>query len=144
MVDHVTLQQRSRMMSAVRGKDTAPELYVRGRLFRAGFRYRLHVATLPGRPDLALSRYKTAVFVHGCFWHGHACARGKRPASNTEFWNAKIEGNICRDRRARAALKAAGWSCAVVWQCTLERATARLLRKLETKRLGYEGRARSS
>lgn len=87
------------MMAAVRRADTAPELYVRRELFAAGFRYRLNARKLPGRPDIVLPRYKTVVFVHGCFWHGHACARGKRPQSNAEFWNAKIDGNMRRDRR---------------------------------------------
>lgn len=122
------------MMAAVRGTDTAPELYVRRALFAAGFRFRLHVAGLPGRPDIVLPRYRLAVFVHGCFWHGHSCARGKRPASNTTFWNAKLDANIRRDKRDRAALKSAGWRSVVIWQCELERASSRLVRRLRAER----------
>lgn len=91
-----------------------------------------------------MPRLKTVVFVHGCFWHGHTCARGKRPTSNTEFWNAKIDGNIRRDRRNRNHLKVAGWRCVVVWQCSLKKATARLLRLLEAEKLAAGNRARSS
>ena len=131
------------MMAAVRRADTAPELYVRRELFAAGFRYRLNARKLPGRPDIVLPRYKTVVFVHGCFWHGHACARGKRPQSNAEFWNAKIDGNMRRDRRSRTALKSAGWRCIVVWQCRLRKATASLLKSLAAARLTDAKRARS-
>lgn len=117
-------------MAAVRGTDTAPEIFVRKMLFRAGFRFRLHVKDLPGRPDIVLRRYRTAVFVHGCFWHGHTCKRGKRPDANKDFWNAKIGGNIRRDRRNRAALRRAGWRAVVIWQCRLERGTDALLNAL--------------
>ena len=120
-------------MAAVHGTDTAPELYVRRELFAAGFRFRLHVASLPGRPDIVLPRYRLAVFVHGCFWHSHLCARGKRPTSNTTFWNAKLDVNIRRDKRDRAALKSAGWRSVVIWQCELERASLRLVRRLRAR-----------
>lgn len=130
MSDRVTKAVRSRMMAAVRGADTAPERLVRTALFRAGFRYRLHVKRLPGRPDIVLAKYKTVVFVHGCFWHGHRCRRGKRPATNQDFWNAKIDGNVQRDRRVRARLKALGWRTVVIWQCGLERSTDQLLQLL--------------
>jgi DNA mismatch endonuclease (patch repair protein) len=121
------------MMAAVGGKDTAPELYVRKLLFAAGFRFQLHAAGLPGKPDIVLPRYKIAVFVHGCFWHGHGCKRGKRPSTNTSFWNAKLDANVRRDRKNRAALKAAGWRPIVLWQCGLERASLRLVRLLESE-----------
>jgi DNA mismatch endonuclease (patch repair protein) len=120
------------MMAAVRSADTLPEIYVRKRLFAEGFRYRLHAKELVGKPDIVLPRFRTAVFVHGCFWHGHSCSRGKRPASNVEFWNAKIDGNLRRDRRNQLALKSAGWSPVVIWECRLKRATEALLRRLET------------
>ncbi|MBX3589458.1 MAG: DNA mismatch endonuclease Vsr [Burkholderiaceae bacterium] len=135
MTDRVTPEKRSRMMAAVHGANTAPELYVRGQLFAAGFRFRLHVGGLPGRPDIVLPRYRTAVFVHGCFWHGHSCGRGKRPATNAAFWNTKLDANIRRDRRIRAALKTAGWRSIVIWQCDLRRATARLIKSLNVERL---------
>jgi DNA mismatch endonuclease, patch repair protein len=98
MTDRVSLEQRSRMMAAVRGADTSPELYVRKKLFAEGFRYRLYAKELVGKPDIVLPRFRLAVFVHGCFWHGHSCSRGKRPTSNVEFWNVKIDGNMRRDR----------------------------------------------
>jgi len=105
MTDKVGSEQRSRVMAAVRGTDTAPELYVRRQLFTAGFRFRLHAKALAGRPDIVLPRFRTAVFVHGCFWHGHSCVRGKRPTSNVEFWRAKIDGS---DGQAGKAQRACG------------------------------------
>jgi DNA mismatch endonuclease Vsr len=94
MVDTVAPTVRSRMMSAVKGMNTKPELEVRRALHGAGFRYRLHRRDLPGRPDIAIRRFKVAAFVHGCFWHGHGCPRGRRPTSNTEFWTQKLDGNL--------------------------------------------------
>jgi DNA mismatch endonuclease (patch repair protein) len=131
MTDNVSLKQRSRMMAAVRGTHTLPELYVRKKLFAEGFRYRLHSKELAGKPDIVLPRFRVLVFVHGCFWHGHSCPRGRRPTSNVEFWNAKIDGNIRRDRHNQHALKAAGWSLVVIWECRLKRATEALLKRLK-------------
>ncbi len=131
MTDKVNPEQRSRMMAAVSGSNTSPELYVRKRLFAAGFRYRLHVNELPGKPDIVLPRFRFAVFVHGCFWHGHSCSRGKRPASNVEFWNAKLDGNVRRDRKNKLALKAHGWSPIVIWECRLKIGTEALLTHLK-------------
>jgi DNA mismatch endonuclease (patch repair protein) len=132
MTDRVSPEQRSRMMAAVRGVDTLPEIYVRKRLFAAGFRYRLQAKELVGKPDIVLPRFRTVVFVHGCFWHGHSCSRGKRPASNVEFWNAKIDGNVRRDRKYRVVLKAGGWSTVVIWERRLKTETEALLRRLQT------------
>jgi DNA mismatch endonuclease (patch repair protein) len=120
------------MMAAVRGADTLPELYVRKKLFAEGFRYRLHAKELVGKPDIVLPRFRILVFVHGCFWHGHSCPRGRRPTSNVDFWNAKIDGNVRRDHHNRLALKAAGWSPVVIWECRLKTATETLLRRLRT------------
>jgi len=131
MADHVSPEQRSRMMAAVRGVDTTPELYVRRQLFAAGFRFRLHAKSVAGKPDIVLPRFRTAVFVHGCFWHGHSCARGKRPTSNVAFWQTKIDGNMRRDRKNQSALKASGWSAIVIWQCRLESGTRALLNRLD-------------
>lgn len=117
-------------MSRVKNKDTQPELQVRSLLHRAGYRFRLHVSDLPGSPDLVLPRYRTAVFVHGCFWHGHACPRGARPKSNAKFWNEKIDANERRDREARQALQEKGWSVLTVWECEL-RDTPALLGRLK-------------
>src|SRR5262245_11566808 len=135
-MDSVAPQIRSRMMQAVKGRDTKPEKWVRSALHSAGFRFRLHNSGLPGRPDMVLARYNIAIFVHGCFWHGHSCRRGARPSSNTEFWNAKIDGNMARDRASLAQIKALGWKYAVIWECTLERDTQRLLTLLSRRRRG--------
>lgn len=131
MSDKVSSETRSRMMAAVKGSDTSPEIYVRKRLFAAGFRYRLHVKRLVGKPDIVLPRFRMVVFVHGCFWHGHSCARGKRPASNVEFWNGKIDGNVRRDRNHATTLRATGWSTIVIWQCRLESGTRALIKRLK-------------
>lgn len=118
------------MMAAVKGKDTKPEMYVRRCLFAKGFRFRLHPANLPGRPDIVLPRFRMAVLVNGCFWHGHSCPRGRRPSSNADFWNSKIDANIARDRRNVALLRDAGWRVMVIWECTAKRAADILLRRL--------------
>ncbi|RIV86851.1 very short patch repair endonuclease [Aurantiacibacter zhengii] len=112
---------RSRIMRAVKGKDTSPERFVRSILHRAGYRFRLHATDLPGKPDIIFRRRKKAIFVHGCFWHGHNCKRGARiPKSNTQYWKKKIGSNIDRDVRSLGALKALGWSVAIVWECELK------------------------
>jgi DNA mismatch endonuclease, patch repair protein len=119
MSDKISAEQRSRIMSQVRTRGTALELAVRRALFAAGFRYRLHPKNLPGSPDIVLPRYRIAVFVHGCFWHGHSCPRGRRPQSHVDFWSEKLDRNMARDRAAIAAIKSAGWRPKVIWQCKL-------------------------
>ena len=120
MADTVTAEVRSRMMAAVRSRDTKPELALRRALHAAGFRFRVHSRIGKARPDIKLTRYRAAVFVHGCFWHGHdPCRLARRPKSNTGFWNGKIEGNMARDARNLAELRAAGWRVAVVWECAI-------------------------
>jgi len=116
---------RSRTMRAVRGRDTRPEMTVRRLLHRLGYRFRLHRADLPGRPDLAFPVRHKAVFVHGCFWHGHDCHLFRWPKGNAEFWQAKIAGNVERDRRTLDALVAQGWRVLTVWECAM-RGTAGL------------------
>lgn len=112
---------RSRMMSGIRGKHTQPELHLRRALHRRGFRYRLHGAKLPGRPDIVLPKYKAVIQVHGCFWHRHAgCVFSTTPASNVAFWTSKFEKTIERDRRNKDKLLGAGWRTAIVWECELE------------------------
>lgn len=110
---------RSRMMRAVKQKNTRPEIVLRKALFAAGARYRLHGKGLPGTPDLVFPGKKLAVFVHGCFWHGHACRAGRAPATRREYWLPKIDGNRARDARKIAELEALGWRVEVVWQCSL-------------------------
>ncbi|HEX2898405.1 MAG TPA: very short patch repair endonuclease [Bacteroidia bacterium] len=132
---------RSEMMARIRSKDTRPELRVRHFLWASGFRYRLHGKQLPGKPDIVLSRYKTVVFVHGCFWHGHAnCKQFKLPATRREFWEAKITTNQTRDAQSISKLKALGWNVIVVWECEIsgQAGRARLVRLL-SEILGIEG-----
>lgn len=119
MVDVVDSATRSRMMSGIRGRNTKPEVLIRSLLHRRGFRFRLDVRELPGRPDIVLPRYRAVVLVHGCFWHGHNCALFKWPATRPEFWRAKIGRNRTNDARALAALAALGWRVAVIWECAL-------------------------
>ena len=120
MADVLTPEQRRLNMSRIRGKDTKPELVLRRGLHALGLRFRLHRKDLPGRPDIVFPRYRAAVLVHGCFWHGHDCPLFKLPATRLEFWEAKIEGNRARDLRDVAALAAAGWRVLVVWECALK------------------------
>lgn len=126
-MDVFTRKKRSEVMSRIRGRDTVPEQHVRSVLHRAGLRFCLHRKDLPGRPDIVLPAARTVVFVHGCFWHGHAgCRLAVWPRTNAEFWRAKIEGNRARDARAEAALTDAGWTVETVWECELagERVTS--------------------
>ncbi|MFS8123286.1 very short patch repair endonuclease [Rhizobium sp. BR 250] len=120
MADIVSAHVRSRMMSGIRGKDTKPELLVRKALHAAGFRYRLHERTLPGKPDMVFPKYSAVVFVHGCFWHGHDCHLFRMPSTRTEFWQAKISGNVARDVRAITLLRETGWRVGTVWECALK------------------------
>jgi DNA mismatch endonuclease, patch repair protein len=106
-------------MQQVKGKDTKPELTVRSLLHRMGYRFRLHRKDLPGTPDLVFPGRRVALFVHGCFWHGHGCRIGRLPKSRLDYWAPKIDANRARDARKQAALAAAGWRVAVVWQCEL-------------------------
>lgn len=113
-------QTRSRNMAAIRGKDTTPELAVRRMLHAMGLRFRLHRKDLPGCPDIVLPRHRTVVFVHGCFWHRHECCRyTTTPKTRQEFWLAKFESTVLRDRRNQAELKQLGWRVLVVWECEL-------------------------
>lgn len=118
MTDVVAPATRSRMMSGIRGKDTRPEIVVRKALHAAGYRFRLHRRDLPGVPDVVLPSRKVAIFVHGCFWHMHAgCGNARIPSTRPEFWRAKLEANIDRDRRVIAALRSSGWRVLICWEC---------------------------
>lgn len=119
MVDVVDSATRSRMMSGIRGRNTRPEILIRSLLHRHGFRFRLHVRDLPGKPDIVLPRYNAVVFVHGCFWHGHDCRLFKWPGTRPDFWREKIGRNQANDSRAREALLAIGWRVGIVWECAL-------------------------
>ena len=116
----MTAEQRSRCMAAVKGKDTKPEMIVRKYLFSRGLRFRVQVRKLPGTPDIVLPKYNTAIFVNGCFWHGHeGCKYFRLPKSNVEFWKEKIERNIERDRESMQALLDLRWKVIRVWECEL-------------------------
>lgn len=120
MSDHLTPQQRHRCMSHIRSKATKPEMLVRKWLWAHGYRYRLNVKSVPGKPDIVMRKYRTAIFVNGCFWHGHeGCKQFVMPKSNTVFWKAKIEHNRERDNRNYQLLISAGWQVIVLWQCQL-------------------------
>ena len=120
MPDVLTPTQRHRCMSHIRSKATKPEITVRKWLWAHGYRYRLNVKSVPGKPDIVMRKYRTAIFVNGCFWHGHeGCKMFVLPKTNTEFWQAKIEQNRTRDTRIYDELMLAGWQVIVIWQCNL-------------------------
>ena len=122
MMDIVSPEVRSRMMSGIRGVNTQPELALRRELHRLGFRFRLHRKDLPGTPDLVFPRFGAAVFVHGCYWHRHeGCSLATTPSTRREFWLPKFDGNVSRDRRNERLLLEAGWRVAIVWECALRR-----------------------
>lgn len=133
MADVHTPEQRSYNMSQIHSKNTKPEELVRKYLFSKGFRYRKNDARLPGKPDIVLPRYKTVIFVNGCFWHGHeGCRYFVWPKNNAEFWRAKISGNIQRDIQCHQALTELGWNVIVIWECELKKANREItLDKLE-------------
>lgn len=133
-----TPEQRSRTMRAVRSRDTKPELTVRRFLHAAGLRYILHDRRLPGSPDLVFPKYRTVVFVHGCFWHQHAnCPAASRPRSNTDYWSRKLTGNVERDARNRTSLEASGWRVLVIWECEIRERDAldRLAETIRSSRI---------
>lgn len=136
MADVHTKEQRSYNMSRIKGKDTKPEMLVRKHLHAKGFRYKLHDKTLPGKPDLVLPKYKTVIFIHGCFWHGHNnCNYFTIPKTRTEWWTEKIEKNKANDEKAVKLLRKDGWKIITVWECKLkpakiEKTLSALVKKL--------------
>jgi DNA mismatch endonuclease (patch repair protein) len=120
MADTVDKATRSRMMSAIKSKDTKPEIFLRKALHAEGFRYRLGGCGLPGKPDLVFPSRRTVVFVHGCFWHRHGCSQFRWPGSNQEFWADKLNSNAARDCANEKALHSMGWLVLVVWECELK------------------------
>lgn len=120
MVDRLSKSQRSENMRRIRSRDTKPELLVRRQIFKLGYRYRLGRKDLPGKPDLVFGPRRKVIFVHGCFWHQHSitdCIDGKRPKSNTEYWNAKLDRNVDRDRINYGKLAELGWEVLTIWDC---------------------------
>jgi DNA mismatch endonuclease, patch repair protein len=138
MADVFSRTKRSWVMSKIRCKNTRPELIVRSFLHRAGFRFRLHVKGLPGKPDLVLRKYRTVIFVHGCFWHHHAgCKNANFPRSRPTFWRSKILGNKRRDAHAAHLLASLGWSVLTVWECETRAGTlpsGQLMQLLQRKK----------
>lgn len=134
MTDQFTREKRSKIMSRVRGRDTGPEKLIRSLLRERGYRFSLYSKRLPGCPDIVLPRRRKAVFIHGCFWHGHkGCARASLPSTNVRFWREKIAGNVARDARVRSEIRKLSWKPLVIWQCrmrdrkTLEQRLVRFL-----------------
>ena len=131
MTDTLSIAERSRLMSKIRGKNTGPERAVRSLLHRAGYRFRIHVRGLPGTPDVVLPKYRTIVFVHGCFWHRHrGCKIATMPHSHVKFWAEKFRRNVANDARHRRKLRRLGWRVVVVWSCQLKHPD-RILAKIE-------------
>ena len=120
MADIVSPERRSKNMSAIRSKDTKPEIYLRKLLFAEGYRYRIAEKSIPGHPDMFLRKYNTAIFVHGCFWHRHGCKDSTMPKSNVKFWMEKWSKNVKRDKRNEKSWKDEGWNVITVWGCALE------------------------
>lgn len=122
MADIVSPEKRSEMMSGIRGKDTKPELTVRRLLHRLGYRFRLHRKDLPGKPDIVLPKWRTVIFINGCYWHGHEdCHLFRPPKTRTKFWTNKIAGNRARDERNYIALRDAGWKTLIIWECAISK-----------------------
>jgi len=120
-MDNLTPEERSKLMGLVKSKDTKPEMRVRRALFSMGFRYRLQCKDLPGRPDIVFRKYKTVVFVHGCFWHRHPeCKKTRTPKSNVEFWEKKFEANCARDELVLNQYEELGWTVITIWECETE------------------------
>lgn len=140
MTDSLSKAKRSWNMSRVRSKDTKPELLVRSLLHRSGYRFRLHKAGLPGKPDIVLTKHKTVIFVHGCFWHRHSgCSDATTPKTRTAFWEKKFEENVARDKRTAIALRDLDWNVITVWECELKNAE-KLLKRLR-REIGSSNKA---
>ncbi len=120
MADVVTPEKRSLMMAGIKGKNTRPEVAIRKELHKRGYRYKLHSKDLPGKPDLVFPKYKTVVFVHGCFWHRHHCHLFKIPSTRRDFWEEKINGNVLRDEIQKGQLLEKGWKIIVIWECAVK------------------------
>lgn len=133
MADVFSKAKRSEVMSKIRSKDTKPEIMVRKFLFSQGFRYRKYSSSLPGKPDIILPKYKTVVFINGCFWHGHIC---KEWSLKKPYWKQKIGGNMARDKRNARAIRALGWKVIVVWECQILKKGSSTLPRLVEKIIG--------
>ncbi|MDE2835277.1 MAG: very short patch repair endonuclease [Bacteroidota bacterium] len=134
MADRITKERRSWNMSRIRGRNTRCEIRLRSGLHRAGYRFGLHSARLPGRPDIVLTRFRMAIFVHGCFWHRHeGCRKAALPKTNVAFWQEKFRGTVERDRRNREQLSAMGWRTIVVWECEINRDLSQVVERIRAE-----------
>lgn len=130
-MDALSTEKRSWNMSRIRGKDTAIEVLVRSALFRRGYRFRKNVKDLPGKPDIVLPKYRTVIFVNGCFWHRHeGCRLAATPGTRTEFWKEKFEKNVANDIKHREQLETAGWKVIVLWECEIEKNIDEVIKKI--------------
>ena len=137
MADVLTAKRRSWNMSRIRSRDTKPELQLRSLLHRAGYRFRLHDKTLPGKPDIVLRKFRAAILVHGCFWHRHPeCHKATTPSTRTEFWNKKFADTIERDRANEGKLIELGWLVITVWECGLKRDPGKVLKEVRDQLRG--------
>jgi len=139
MSDVHDAKTRSENMSNIKHKDTQPELFIRKLLHANGFRFRLHVKYLPGKPDIVLPKYKAVIQVNGCYWHGHNCHLFKWPKTRKQFWQNKIEGNIARDKRVMKELTILGWRVLIIWECALKGKTKLSLDQVSTKIIDWLG-----
>ena len=131
MPDKISTKQRSSIMSKIKSKDTKPEIVVRKHLHALGYRFRLHDKKLPGKPDIVMKKYKTAIQVRGCFWHQHGCKYSNVPKSNKTYWIPKLKQNKKRDRLNDKKLKKLGWKIIVIWECKLQNELKRLIKKID-------------
>jgi DNA mismatch endonuclease, patch repair protein len=136
-LDSLTREKRSWNMSRIHSRNTKPETLVRSLLHKAGYRFRLHAKKLPGTPDIVLPKYRTVIFVHGCFWHRHVdCANATRPKTRPEFWELKFKSTVERDRKKAEQLKSAGWRVIIVWECELEKNAQELIFRISEELKG--------
>lgn len=134
MADRISKARRSWNMSRIKGRDTTCEIKLRSSLHRAGYRFRVHDTRLPGRPDIVLPKYRTVVFVHGCFWHRHAgCVNAATPKTNQHFWLAKFRATVKRDHRNAVALVELGWQVLTVWECQINHDVGQVTNRVENK-----------
>jgi len=138
-MDRFTKNKRSEIMATISSKNTNPEILVRKILHNLGYRFRLHKDNMPGKPDIVLPKYKTVIFVHGCFWHGHYCQKGKNlPKTNREFWDKKLSGNKKRDCQVKIELENSGWKVITIWDCqikNLKKLVGKILKSLPKKEI---------
>lgn len=139
MADILTKEQRQRNMRNIKGKNTKPEILLRRALHARGLRYRLHCRNLPGSPDLVFPKYRTVIFVHGCFWHRHGCKYTSTPSTRKDFWEQKFFQNVRRDEKNVRALEQAGWRVGIIWECQLKKGGRKLSQYCDQIILFLEG-----